>query len=188
MKVVLLLSGGFDSAVAGALLKEAGHEVLCVHCSQKPFAGAEAEGRAKAAAAKLGLGEVRVAELGPALERLSKAAPKLYFVLMKRAFLRAAEQVAREVGAEAIATGENLGQVSSQTLQNLAVIDRATRLPVVRPLLGWDKREIIDRAKALGVFEILAGPEACDILGPEEPSTHAKLAAVEEAEKAAGVV
>ena len=187
MRIVLLLSGGFDSAVAGALLKEAGHELVSLYCSQKPFAGAEAEKRARAAAERLGLGEVRVVEVGEELKALSAAAPKLYFVLMKRLFLRAAERVARACGAGAIATGENLGQVSSQTLQNLAVIDRATALPVLRPLLGWDKREIIDRVKELGVFSVLAGPEACDVLGPERPSTHAKLADVEAAElRAAG--
>lgn len=183
MKVVLLLSGGFDSAVAGALLKDGGHEVVALHGSQAPFAGREAELRAKAAAGKLGLGEMRVLPIGEELQRMSKAAPKLYFVLMKRLLLREAERLAAVVGAEAIATGENLGQVSSQTGTNLVVIDRAARLPVLRPLLGWDKREIIDFAKERGLFELVAGPEACDVLGPERPSTRARLTEVEAAER-----
>ena len=77
--------------------------------------------------------------------------------------------------AEVLVTGENLGQVSSQTLASLRAIDAVARHPVVRPLIGFDKQEIVDRAKAIGTYEVSKGPEICDLLGPPRPATHARL-------------
>jgi thiamine biosynthesis protein ThiI len=89
--------------------------------------------------------------------------------------VRVAEAVARRDGYSFLVTGENLGQVSSQTLQNLTVIDNAAGIPVLRPLLGFDKQEIISVAKTLGTYETSKGPEICDALGPDKPSTGATL-------------
>src|SRR5207302_992925 len=76
---------------------------------------------------------------------------------------------------QGLVTGENLGQVSSQTLASLRAIDAIARRPVLRPLIGFDKQEIVDRAKEIGTYEVSKGPEICDLLGPPRPSTHARL-------------
>jgi thiamine biosynthesis protein ThiI len=89
--------------------------------------------------------------------------------------VRVADAVARERGAPFLATGESLGQVSSQTLPHLAAIDGAATRPILRPLLGWDKEEIIRVAQRIGTFETSKGPEVCDVLGPKHPATHAPI-------------
>ena len=98
-----------------------------------------------------------------------------YFVHMKRLFQALASLLAKEVGATHILSGENLGQVSSQTLGNMGAVEVASSLPVLRPLLGLDKQEIIAMARALGTYEIGVGPEECDALGPKHPTTIANL-------------
>ena len=183
MRSLLLLSGGIDSPVAGKLLQEQGIGVEAVHFSLEPFTDAGGEQKAAALAAKLGLARLHVVPAGPLFGDIVKRADqRLYFVLSKRLMARVAGAMAPGLGCEAIATGENLGQVSSQTLTNLASIDRAAPVPVLRPLLGYDKVEIIDLARAWGTFEISKGPELCDILGPEKPSTGAALERVEKEE------
>src|SRR5437867_6743693 len=86
-----------------------------------------------------------------------------------------ADGIADRAPADALVTGENLGQASSQTLASLRAIDAVARHPVVRPLIGFDKQEIVDRAKAIGTYEVSKGPEICDLLGPPKPATHARL-------------
>jgi len=78
-------------------------------------------------------------------------------------------------GADVLVTGENLGQVSSQTVASLRAIDAVAHHPILRPLIGFDKQEIVDRAKVIGTYEVSKGPEICDLLGPPRPSTHARL-------------
>lgn len=173
-RVLLLLSGGIDSPVAGRLLEERGASVQPVHFSQEPFTDGAALEKVRRQARHLDWEAPLVAPAGPALGTLARECDHgLYFVLQKRLMLRAASRLAREQGHQALATGENLGQVSSQTLRNLRVVDEAATLPVHRPLLGWNKQEIVDRAKALGTYEIARGPELCDQLGPDHPSTAA---------------
>jgi thiamine biosynthesis protein ThiI len=109
-----------------------------------------------------------------------------YFVHMKRLFNGLACKLADEVGASYILTGENLGQVSSQTLGNLGAVERASDRPILRPLLGLDKQEIIDEARVLGTFTISEGPELCDALGPKRPTTVADLGRLERNEEALG--
>ncbi|MDX1535125.1 MAG: tRNA 4-thiouridine(8) synthase ThiI, partial [Thermoplasmata archaeon] len=82
-------------------------------------------------------------------------------------------------GATFLITGESLGQVSSQTLWNLRAIEAAVELPVVRPLIGWDKVDIVREAEAIGTYPISVGPEVCDVLGPAHPTTRAKMEVVE---------
>lgn len=174
--VLLLLSGGIDSPVAGRLLEDQGATVRPVHFSQEPFTDGSALEKARAQADHLGWEPPLVAPAGPALGTLARDCDHgLYFVLQKRLMLRAASRLASEEGLDAVATGENLGQVSSQTLRNLRAVDEAADVPVHRPLLGWNKQEIVDRAKALGTYEIAKGPELCDQLGPDHPATGARL-------------
>lgn len=173
MKAVLLLSGGIDSPVAGRMLQEQGVDLVPLHCSFEPVTDDASVHKAQALAAGLGLPTLFVAKAGEALARIphDREAHRFYFILQKRLFYRLADRLADQVGAQAIATGENLGQVSSQTLRNLRTIEAAARRPVLRPLLGLDKNDIIAYAKRWGSFDTSVGPELCDILGPQKPAT-----------------
>ena len=189
MRAVLLLSGGFDSPVAGRMLQRQGVELEALHVSFEPVTDDASVRKAQALAAHLGLRRLWVARAGAALGRIptDREAHRYYFLLQKRMFYRLADRLADEVGAEAIATGENLGQVSSQTLANLAVLEQAARRPVLRPLLGLDKVEIIRLAERWGSHDISVGPELCDLLGPATPATAAKLDSVVAAEARLGM-
>jgi len=174
---LLLLSGGFDSPVAGHLMRTVqGMEVAAIHFSLEPVTDDASVRKAGQLAAHLGLRRLYVVRAGDAFKALVKnCRHKLYFVLSKRLMMRVASELARREGYRVLITGESLGQVSSQTLPNLAVIDRAATVPVLRPLVAFDKQEIIDRAKAIGTYEISVGPELCDVLGPPHPATAARL-------------
>ena len=175
-KGLLLLSGGFDSPVAGHLMKEQGVDIDAIHCSLEPITDDAAEKKCMELARIVGLRKMYVAKVGNAFTKIAAVCShRFYFVLSKRLMVRVAEAVARRDGYGFLVTGENLGQVSSQTLQNLTVIDNAARIPVLRPLLGFDKQEIISVAKKLGTYETSKGPEICDALGPDKPSTAATL-------------
>ena len=181
---LLLLSGGFDSPVAGHLLRTVrGMDIVALHVSYEPVTDDASTGKAARLAAHLGFRTLFVVRAGDAFKEVVKRADhRLYFVLSKRLMMRVASEVARREGCRAIVTGESLGQVSSQTLPNLAVIHQAATVPVLRPLIAFDKQEIIDRAKAIGTYAISVGPELCDILGPEHPRTNARSAEVADAE------
>lgn len=180
VRVVLLLSGGIDSPVAGMMLKRQGVELEALHCSFEPITGPESVEKAKELAGLLGLKRLHVARLGEALGTIptDRDAHRFYFVLQKRMFYRVASDLAEQVGATAIATGENLGQVSSQTLSNLTTLESASRLPLLRPLLGLDKVDIIRLANEWGTYETSLGPELCDLLGPSKPATRSSLETV----------
>jgi thiamine biosynthesis protein ThiI len=177
-KAVCLLSGGFDSAVASWLMLKRGLQLDYVFCN---LAGQAYERSvvqvAKVLADKWSYGtkpRLHVIDFGPVLDNLrAHSQPKYWQLVLKRLMYRAAERVAREVGADAIVTGEAMGQVSSQTLANLAAIDPAVDLVVFRPLLGFDKTEIIDRSRRIGTFEISALVKEYCAISPGNPVTHA---------------
>lgn len=180
---LLLLSGGFDSPVAGHMMKGQGLDVSAVHFSYEPVLDDASVRKARALAGHLGLDALYVVRIGDALKQIVKhCRHKLYFVLSKRLMMRLASAIAKDRVFDYLITGESLGQVSSQTLPNLAVINRAATVPVLRPLIGFDKQEIIDRARQIGTYETSVGPELCDVLGPEHPSTQAKVEDVEREE------
>ena len=117
-----------------------------------------------------------VVRVGEAFAEVAHAANRrFYFVLTKRLMVRLADAIGDRERADVLVTGENLGQVSSQTLASLRAIDAVARRPILRPLIGFDKQEIVDRAKEIGTYDISKGPEICDLLGPPRPSTHARL-------------
>lgn len=176
---ILLLSGGFDSPVAGHLLRAHGWRLDAVHFSLEPFTDDASRRKAVQLAAHLGIPRLTIIPLGSLLAEVSQRCDAgSYFVLQKRFMVRLAERVARRAGARALVTGENLGQVSSQTLTNLAAIDAAATLPVLRPLLGLDKTDIVARARHIGTYEASCGPEICDTLGPRHPRTAVSLSRV----------
>ena len=175
-KVLLLLSGGFDSAVAGKILKDQGYDIYCVHFSYEPFTGKEPELKAQKIAKYLKFKKPIIINIGKKLKAISeKTERKYYFILTKRLMLKLAEKEAKKLKIKYLATGENLAQVSSQTLENLSVIDKVTKLTILKPLLAYEKQEIIDKAKAIGTYDLSAGPETCDVLGPKHPATRAEL-------------
>ena len=183
-RALLLLSGGIDSPVAGKLLQDAGFELEAVHFSLEPFTDDSPEVKATALARLIGLERLFVVPAGELFGELTKrCAHPMYFVLSKRLMVRAAGALAERLGCAFLATGENLGQVSSQTLPNLRTIDAAAPLPVLRPLVAYDKLDIVRLAERWGTFEVSKGPEMCDALGPAHAAT-ASSPATAEAEEA----
>ncbi len=176
MKILLLLSGGIDSPVAGHLLKQQGAEIVALHFSMEPIVDDTAEKKSITIAEKLGFTPFYTVPFGTTLAHLaSTCTHKYYFVIMRRIMYRVATQIVKRLQCDTFATGENLGQVGSQTLDNLAVIDRATDVLVLRPILCNDKVETIRVARDIGTFEISKGPEMCAVLGPKHPVTRAQL-------------
>lgn len=173
---VLLLSGGFDSPVAGHLMARQGLDLIAAHFSLEPITDDAAATKTRKLCGILGIPSLYVVRVGVAFAEVAHAANRrFYFVLTKRLMVRLADAIADRQGAAVLVTGENLGQVSSQTLASLRAIDSVARHPIVRPLIGFDKQEIVDRAKSIGTYEVSKGPEICDLLGPPRPSTHARI-------------
>jgi len=181
MKVVCLLSGGIDSPVAAYVMAERGAEVILLHMDNRPFTDETATEKVERLQEHLELAigkEMRlfVAPHGPNQETFSKHCSHAYqCVLCKRTMLHVAKGLAIRLGAEAIVTGESLGQVASQTLHNLKVESHELNFPVLRPLIGLDKIEIEALAKKAGTYEISVGaPSPCTIV-PTHPITMCKL-------------
>jgi tRNA uracil 4-sulfurtransferase len=173
---LLLLSGGFDSPVAGSMVLASGRTLDAVHYTMEPFTDDASVHKARDLAKRLGLRRLIVIPLGDDLAEFTrKCGHRYYFVLLKRLMVRVAERVAAEVGATYLVTGENLGQVSSQTLSNMSVVDQIATIPIIRPVMGLDKQEIIDYAKRISTYETSKGPELCDLLGPKHPATHTSV-------------
>ena len=176
-KAVCLISGGFDSAVAAWMVLRRGVSLDYVFCN---LAG-DAYERMVASITKVIADEwsygdwpkLHVVDFGPVVNDLrAKAEPRYWQVVLKRQMYRAAERVATELNAEAIVTGEAIGQVSSQTLSNLRSIDAAATLPVFRPLLGFDKSWIIERAQQIGTAALSARVHEYCAIAPDRPVTH----------------
>jgi thiamine biosynthesis protein ThiI len=185
-RVVSLLSGGIDSPVASWLAAKRGCELELVHFHSAPFTSRASQDKVRDLARLLagfagpsGLWLVPFGELQQVLVRDAPAEPRV--VLYRRFMLRLAEAIAQRTGSEALVTGESLGQVSSQTLPNLDTIGRAATLPVLRPLIGMDKSEIVARARAIGSYPISIEPDedCCSYLLPRRPATRTRPEAIE---------
>ncbi|MHA1990616.1 MAG: hypothetical protein ACW981_11495 [Candidatus Hodarchaeales archaeon] len=174
---LLLLSGGYDSVVSGYLLKNQGYTISGIHFSQEPFTDNLPEVKALDLANKIGFEPVYIVNIGEELLEISeKCKRSYYFVHMKRLMYRIATKIALEYKYDFLATGESLGQVSSQTLHNLQCLTNSlTEIPILRPLIWYEKFEIINLNKDIGCYEISSGPESCDRLGPKHPETHASI-------------
>jgi len=188
-RVVALLSGGIDSPVAAYRLMRRGAEVVLVHFHPFPLLSGASREKAKAPAERLARFQHRLRlHLVPFSEvqrHIIVEAPTAYrVVLYRRYMLRIAEAIAREEGALALCTGDSLGQVASQTLENLHAVNQAATLPVFRPLIGWDKEEIVAEAQRIGTYatSILPDEECCTLFAPKHPVTRARLEVVLETE------
>ena len=170
-KAVGLLSGGIDSAVAIHMMQDR-LDIIAVTFHQEPLSGGEEVKKVKQLAKLLDLKKLYLVPFVDVLKELvSKCKHKDYFILGKILMFKTAELIAEKESAQFLITGENLAQVSSQTLSNLTTITKNIKLEIFRPVLTFDKQEIIDKAKAISTYDISKGPELCCLLGPKHPST-----------------
>jgi thiamine biosynthesis protein ThiI len=190
-RAVTLLSGGIDSPVSTWMIARRGVEVIPVHFFSPPYTSEAARRKVLELARLLlpwcGKLMVEIVPFTEIQEQIRLKCPEEYFTLIMRRFMmRLAEHVAVMNGCKALVTGENLGQVASQTMEALAVTEEACSLPVLRPLIGMDKTEIIDRARRIGTFEtsILPYEDCCTVFTPRHPKTKPRLEDVVEAESA----
>lgn len=187
-RVVSLLSSGIDSPVSTWRIAHRGAVVVGVHFSGRPQVSSASERVVERLGRVLemsgGLGRIYVVPFGDIQREVSLSSPPdLRVLLYRRLMVRIAERIASVERAKALVTGESLGQVASQTLENIAVVDEAAKLPVLRPLIGSDKLEIMAEARRLGTYElsIEEAPDCCTLFMPRSPETHAKLPMVLEA-------
>lgn len=190
-KGMLLLSGGIDSPVAGYLALKRGVTLEALHFHSPPFTSERAKEkvidlcrRLAYYGGKINLHLVHFTEVQKEL-RL-KTPERLMVTLMRRLMFRIAQRLAEKRGALALITGESLGQVASQTMESMNVIERVTYLPVLRPLIGMDKHEIMALAQKIETYPISIRPyeDCCTLFLPDFPATRPRLQQVEEAEKA----
>ena len=193
-RVEALLSGGIDSPVAVWLMLKRGAAVNATSFYSPPWVGEEAREKVENLCRKLrpwgGPNKLHMVAYGEVQKRLRECRPhKLATVLYRRMMMRTASLIARRNRAMALVTGESLGQVASQTLPNLVAIDRASPLPVLRPLLAFDKTETIELARRIGTYEasIVPCPDSCTLFAPDHPETCAKMEAVLSAEEGLNV-
>ena len=163
-RALVLLSGGLDSPVAAYRMMKRGLRCDFVHFSGRPFTGPESVYKAYALAGRLdrfqGDSRLFVVSFGTAQRRLATAgAGRLQVLSQRRLMVKVASALGRREGAEALVSGDALGQVASQTLPNLAVVEEAAELPLLRPLIDRDKQEIVEIAKQLGTYEISILPD-----------------------------
>ncbi|MDR5708382.1 MAG: tRNA uracil 4-sulfurtransferase ThiI [Armatimonadota bacterium] len=190
-RAVGLLSGGIDSPVALWMMARRGMEILPLHFHAFPFTSERSKEKVMGIVARLatwtGPLRLRVAPFAEVQRAIGQSVPEpLWTLVMRRMMMRVAERLAEAVGARALVTGENLGQVASQTVEALHVIEAATRLPVLRPLVGMDKQEIVALAERIGTYElsILPYEDCCTLFVPRHPRTRPSLEEVEAAERA----
>lgn len=170
-KAIALLSGGQDSPVAIDLLKNK-LEIIAVHFHQLPLVDEQEIEKVKKLQKQVQIKKLYLVPIADLFKELvTHCEHRYYFVLSKIAMLKAAEILAEKENAEYLITGENLSQVSSQTLSNLISISKSIKRTILRPLLTWDKIEIMDYGKKIGTYEISKGPELCCLLGPKKPAT-----------------
>jgi thiamine biosynthesis protein ThiI len=189
-RVTCLLSGGIDSPVAAWRMMKRGCSVDLVHFHSHPFVTRASQEKAREIAELLTRWQLRtrlhLVAFGQVQREIVLAVPQaLRVVLYRRFMLRIAERIARRRGAGALVTGEVVGQVASQTLENMAVIAEAASLPVLRPLVGMDKEEIVAEASRIGTYPISIVPDqdCCQLFTPRHPATKARPADVEAAER-----
>jgi tRNA uracil 4-sulfurtransferase len=188
-RVACLMSGGIDSPVAAYRLMKRGCSVVPVHFHSYPFLSRASQEKVREICEVLTRHQMRTSlKLVPfgELQRqvVLTVPPPLRVVIYRRLMLRIAERIARDSRAKALVTGEVIGQVASQTLENLTVIADAVRMPILRPLVGMDKEEIVAEAIRIGTYEISIIPDqdCCQLFTPRSPETHARHWQVAEAE------
>lgn len=180
-KAMLMLSGGIDSPVAGYMTMKRGVKIEAIHFHSPPFTNERAKQKVIDLAQKLtkygGRVRLHIVPFTAIQQELHKKIPSSYtMTAMRRMMLRISEKIAIKNGALAIATGESLGQVASQTLESMNAINEVTNYPIIRPLIAMDKLEIIDIAYKIDTYDISIRPyeDCCTIFLPSDPKTRPK--------------
>ncbi len=188
-KATLLLSGGIDSPVAGHMISKRGVEIDAVNFFSFPYTSERAKEKVIELAgiiarytSKINLYIVPFTEIQ--LQIRDKCPEEHLTLVMRRFMMRIAERIARKNKSKALITGESVGQVASQTLAALDVTNSAVDMPVLQPLIGMDKQEVIDRANAIGTYEtsILPYEDCCTVFTPKHPTTNPKRESIEKSE------
>ena len=193
-RAVTLLSGGIDSPVSSYMIARRGIHLIPVHFFSFPYTSEQAKQKVLDLARLLtdycGRLTVEIVPFTHIQEEIRAKCPEEYFTLIMRRFMmRIAEAIAEQNGCAALVTGEDLGQVASQTMEALRVTEAVVDLPVLRPLIGMDKKDIVEIARKIGTFDtsILPYEDCCTVFTPRHPKTKPKLADVEAAESALDV-
>ena len=188
---VTLLSGGIDSPVSTYMIAKRGVRLIPVHFFSFPYPSQQAKDKVVELGRQLteycGRMTLEVVPFTHIQEEIRDKCPEEYFTLIMRRFMmRIAKRIADANGAKAVVTGENLGQVASQTMEAMASTQAVIDMPVLQPLIGMDKEEIVTLARRIGTFEtsILPYEDCCTVFTPRHPRTHPKLKDVEAAESA----
>ncbi|MBQ4265737.1 MAG: tRNA 4-thiouridine(8) synthase ThiI [Clostridia bacterium] len=189
-KACLLLSGGIDSPVAGFMIAKRGVELCCVHYHSFPYTSERAREKvlelARILSEYCGKMRVYVVPFTEIQMQIHEKCPENFTTLiMRRYMMRIAEILARKDGAQALITGESIGQVASQTMEALGCTDEVVSMPVFRPCVGMDKSEIIERAERIGTMETSSLPyeDCCTVFTPKHPATHPRKELVRKAEE-----
>ena len=188
---VSLLSGGIDSPVSSYMIAKRGVQLELLHFASPPYTSEQAREKVLQLAQELtvwcGRLTVHVVPFTEIQEEIRRKCPEDHFTLIMRRFMmRLGDRLAHELACKAIVTGESLGQVASQTIQALVVSDDVATLPVLRPLIGMDKEEIVRIARHVGTFDtsILPYEDCCTVFTPRHPKTKPDLEQVREYEAA----
>jgi len=185
-KGLLLISGGIDSPVAGHMMAKRGMNVDCLHFHSYPYTNAQAKEKVVQLAGVLSeyacgtnLYNISVTHIQEAIHE--KCKPELMITLLRRFMFRIAERHANRIGAQCLITGESLGQVASQTIEGMTSSNSVVEnLPILRPLVGFDKEEIIVRSQKMGAYEISILPfeDCCTVFLPDYPAIRPKLSEI----------
>ena len=186
----VLISGGIDSPVAAWTMAKRGLRLNAIHFASPPYTSPRAEQKVKTLLSKVarysGTINLAIVPFTEIQDQIAKNCPEEYFTLiMRRMMMRISERIAKDSGSLALITGESLGQVASQTLPALVTTDYVTTMPVLRPLIGMDKEEIITISRNIDTFEtsILPFEDCCTVFTPKHPKTRPTLESCELAEK-----
>ena len=181
-RAMLMLSGGIDSPVAGYLAMKRGMEIQCVHFASPPYTSPQALEKTKLLAAKIarfgGSIQFLTVPFSRIQEEIKKSVPEAYLMtIMRRFMLRITDQLRENARALAIANGESVGQVASQTLDSMMAINDVTNTPIIRPVATMDKLDIIKVAEEIDTFELSIQPfeDCCTVFAPPSPKTKPKL-------------
>ena len=189
-RAAVLLSGGIDSPVAGYMIAKRGVELEAIHFFSYPYTSELAKDKVLELARKMarycGRMTVDIVGFTEIQEAIRDNCPEEYFtIIMRRFMMRIAERIARDHGCECLVTGENLGQVASQTMQAMNVTHAVVNMPVFHPLIGMDKEEIVVIARRIDTLDtsILPYEDCCTVFTPKHPKTKPKLAEAEQIEQ-----
>ena len=189
-KAMLLISGGIDSPVAGYMMAKRGLELQAIHFVSPPYTSDRAREKLESLCAKMGEYCGRIHFYCVPFTKIQEAlrdhcAEELFTLLMRRLMMEIAQHFADKEGAQALVTGESLGQVASQTLSALACTDAVCRMPVLRPLIGMDKSEIVEISRKIDTYElsILPYEDCCTVFTPKHPKTRPSVEEVTAAQE-----